>query len=307
MNRVVAVLAALGLIVGAIFVRRSLDGNGDGDGQVTDGKPTTMHVVCAEELRTACEALGFGPRFDIDIEDAAVTADKLQQEGASDVLDIWAVPHPWPDIIDDARTRAGLTPLFADASTVVGSSRLVAVGDPSLDGCDWKCLGERGAGGLRLGSRPLATSGLGVLTVGAAAAGWFGGPSFATNDFDPAFDRWLAGFVGATEETANPVTQLLQSRAFFDVALSFEAEAGPALENASPDRTEGLALLRPAPAASLDAVVVTAPNGLASESDDLAASLQQALAAAGWSHSPTGPNGLPSPGVLIALRDRVSR
>lgn len=306
MSRVVAVLAALGLIAGAIFVRRSLDGD-DGDGQVTDGKPTTMHVVCAEELRTACEALGFGPRFDVEVEDAATTADKLQKADASDVLDIWAVPQPWPGIVDDARTRAGLTPLFGDAFTVVGSSRLVAVGDPSLDGCDWKCLGERGADGLTFGSRPLASSGLGVLTVGAAAAGWFGGPSFATNDFDPAFDRWLAGFVGATEETAHPVTQLLQSRAFFDVALSFEAEAGRALEQASADRTQGLALLRPAPAATLDAVVVTAPTASATESSNLAASLQQALAAAGWSHSATGPNGLPSPGVLIALRDRVSR
>lgn len=301
MTRVLALLAAIALIIGAIFVRRALDDDGAGS---TDGGPTTTHVVCAEELRAACEDLGFGPRFTIQIEDALTTATALEQGSATGVLDIWAVPQPWPGIVDDARTRAGLAPLFADEPVALASSPIVAVGAANLSTCDWKCLGEKG---LKLGSRPLATSGLGVLTVGAAAAGYFGRADFARNDFDPAFDRWLSGFATHIEATTDPVTKLLQSRAFFDVALSFEAEAAPIMDAATVDRTDGLALLHPAPAATLDAVIVTVPSASTTEARDLASSLRNALTAAGWDDTSTASNGLPSPGVLIALRDRVSR
>lgn len=301
MTRVAAVLAAFALIAGAVLIRHTLDGE-DGDRGATDGHGTTMRVVCAEEMRAACGSLGFGPRFEITVEDAAVTADKLAGSAGGTVLDIWAVSQPWPAMVDEARGRAGLAPLFGDESTVVGSSEMVVVGG-DIQGCDWKCLG---AGDRTLGTRPPG-SGLGLLFVGAATAGYFGRADFATNDFDPAFDRWLAGLVEAIHPTGTPVTQLLQSRAFFDVALSYRAEAAPTLEAASDDRTVGLSLQRPSPAASLVGVIVTGPNGLPSEADDLASSLRLALADRGWIDKAPATSGLPSPGVLTALRDRVSR
>lgn len=304
MNRVFAVAVAVLLIVGAVIVRGVIDDDEDGGNGNPDGR-TTMRVVCAEELRDACEGLGFGARFEIEIEDAADTAARLATATAADIPDIWAVPAPWPAIVDDTRVRAGRQALYSATPDVLASTRLAAVGPESLAGCDWSCIGERAGTSVRVGTRPLASTGVGVLTLGAAAAGYFGGPQFATNDFDPTFDRWLAGFTGAVTDSAGPVLQLLQSRAFFDVALSYEAEAAAALDAASVDRKQGLALLYPAPVVTLDAVVVLGPGASSSDAGDLRSALGESLLTTGWSEPSTAPSGLPSAGVITALRERA--
>lgn len=290
MTRVVAVLVAVGLIVGAVLVRRAIDED-SGDDRSGPGETTALVLVCATELRAACETLD----VEIRIEDAAVTADALARDTID--LDLWAVPAPWPEIVDDTRQRAGLEPLFGE-TTPVARSPLVAVGPEALDGCGWRCLGDRAADDLDLGARA-ATSGLGLLQSGALATGWFTTNDFATNDFDAAFSSWLAAIAAATTETDEPVTRLLQSQAFFDVALSFEAEAQTAFEGASEDRRAGLALLYPAPVAYLDVLVVDVGGGAGEQPSRLGA----ALTDAGWqSPSDDGPN-LPRAGVLVALRD----
>lgn len=304
MSRVAAVIAAIGLIVCAVLIRQTLDKD-DGPSSSDGDRREAAVLVCAEELADACRRLDLDASFDVRVEDAAVTADALSASDGGGVLDVWAVSQPWPAIVDQERARDGLSPLFAGEPIPIASTPLVAVGASDLDGCDWRCLVDRDDR-LRFGSRPLS-SGVGVLTIGAATASWFGRADFATNDFDPAFDRWLADLIDATKPARSPVTQLLQARAFFDVALSFEAEAASALQAASPDRTEGLSLLHPSPAATLVAVIVTAPRGDASRAQTLAPSLQQALAEDGWSAQAPDATGLPSPGVLTALRDRLSR
>jgi hypothetical protein len=101
------------------------------------------------------------------------------------------------------------------------------------------------------------------------------------------------------------VTRLLQSRAFFDVALSFEAEAKAALASASADRKAGLALQYPAPMAYLDVVAVTVGTDRGGDVIDLRSRMARALVDLGWQGPEQAPNGLPKAGVLVALQDLV--
>lgn len=293
MKRVIALVVAIGLIVGAVLIRRAID---DDTTATPSARPrgVDLVLVCAVELRDACEALD---DVTVRIEDAAVTAAALSA-GPSDV-DAWAVPAPWPAIVDDTRARAGLEPLFDTGVEPVATSPIVAIGPVDLHGCDWRCIGDRANDDLDFGA-PASSSGVGLLQVGALATGWFGTSDFATNDFDPAFTQWLQGIAAATTVTDEPVTRLLQSRAFFDVALSYQAEASPAFDTASEDRRAGLDLLYPAPVAYLDVLVV----GIGGAPGDLASTIGESLVAEhGWQPIADEPNNLPRAGVLVALRD----
>jgi hypothetical protein len=295
MTRIIAVVVAVGLIIGAVFVRRALDD--DGGSSDPSGEPVAL--VCALELAPACRAVADeDDDVEVTIEDAAVTAAALV--GGTADIDVWAVPAPWPAMVDDTRVRAGREALFSSDDAPVARSPLAVVGPEDLADCGWRCLGDRAASGLDLGG-PATSSGLGALHLGAFATGWFGSNDFATNDFDPAFTAWLDGVVSATAVTDQPVTRLLQSRAFFDVALSFEADAQAQLDAASADRSAGLALLYPAPVAYLDVLVV----GLDGDAGDLPDTLGAALVDAGWQAPSLDGNGLPRPGVLLALQEVV--
>lgn len=282
MSRLLALVGAIAMIAAAIVLRGALDddggdGGGDGRGRDPDGQ-----VVCATELRDVCPGGGV-------IEDVDVTADRLV---AADAVppSAWLTFDPWPSMVDEARNRSGLEPLFPDRAGLA-SSPLVAVGPAELDGCDWSCLA--GDGELRVGTRRL-DGGLGLLHLAVIAGGLVGTVDFATNDLVPEVRSRLSAAADAAERSTDPVRQLLQSRAFFDVALSIEAEAAAALDAADPSRKAGLALLYPAPVAN--AVVVAAGDA------DLLGGVADRLVDAGWSADGGSPSGLPSAGVLTALR-----
>lgn len=275
MTRVLALLGAIAMIAGAVVVRGIIDdedASADGTGRDPGGR-----VVCVPELRAVCPAGG-------SIEDAAVTADRLAGSGE---VDAWLTFEPWPAMVDDARTRGGLDPLFEE-SEALAASALVAVGPEDAGDCDWACLvgGER-----RIGGRAL-DGGLGLLHLGAITAGVVGTSSFATNDLVPTVRSQISAVADAVQVSGAPVRQLLQSRAFFDVALAHEAEARAELDAASPDRKAGLALLYPSPVTYVVAVGAGDPR--------LLSGVGAALTDAGWEAPRT--SGLPSAGVLTALR-----
>lgn len=293
MTRLLALLAAIGLIVGAVVVRGVLDDEDDGTGSAPRaGEP--LRVVCATEVAAACEVLD--PReYEVTEEDAAVTADRMS--GSEDPgIDAWIVPAPWPAMVDDVRVRAGRDARFEDATVVARSPlAIVAGGDPG--DCGWRCIGD---GTDRLGA-PAPTSGFGLLLLGAAATDWFGTADFATNDFDPVFRSWITGLADRIVVTADPVTRMLQSRAFFDLAVSFEADAARTLDAASADRREGLSLQYPRPVTYLDATVAAVGDASRALVDVIGAE----LVARGWMPPEATPTGLPRPGVLVALRELV--
>jgi hypothetical protein len=295
-SRIVAVLVALGLILGAVVVRNAID-DGGGDGSSDGPTSGVVRVVCSTEVYAACASLS-PTRYEVRSEDAPQTAAALVA-GGDPGFDVWIAPRSWPGVVDDARSRAGSTALFADDASPVARSPLVTVGGDTGDSCDWKCVG---AGSFSMGAAA-PTSGLGTIELGAAAVGWFGRPDFATNDFDAAFRSWLASFTARITTNDRPVTTLLQSRAFFDVALSFEAEARTALDEASPDRKAGLSLQYPAPMAYLDVVAVDVDPNRARVAAGVARTVGSLLFARGWQEPASTSDGLPKPGVLTALRD----
>jgi hypothetical protein len=288
MRRLLALVAAVGMVAGALYARGRIDDDG-GEGGGSGGR---VRLVCAPELATACEEAD----AEVRIEDAAVTADRLVAAETAD-LDAWVTPGPWPAIVDALRVPAGRAPLFERDTRSLAASRLGVVGPEDLEGTAWEALGRQvGEGDPRLGWRDPA-SGLGLLHVGAFTAGFFDGFEVATNDLElePGFDGYLDAVVEAAEVDGDPVARLLQSRAFFDAAATYEAEASAQLDAAAPGRRSGLAPLYPEPVVAVEAV-------LAGDLD-LADNLADALMEEGWVE-PGLPTGL-SPGVLAALWDGV--
>jgi hypothetical protein len=283
MSRVIAVVVAVALIIGAVFLRNAFDD--DDTAAARDDDP--LSVVCATELAAACDAL------DGSVEDAAATASRLIDESLPEI-DVWIAPAPWPAMVDEARASAGRDALFAHADVVARSPiTIVAGGDPG--DCTWRCIGD---GEDTLGMPP-ATSGFGLLVLGAAATDWFGTADFASNDFDPGFRSWITGLADRVVVTDDPVTRILQSRAFLALAVSYEADAKQTLDAASVDRKQGLSLQYPRPVTYLDATVASVGEAQTA----IVAGAGTALLHDGWAGPESTPTGLPRPGVLLALQD----
>jgi hypothetical protein len=298
-KRLLALVVALALVGGALYLRSERDDKGGDDAGGAGGNeqpagPTRL--VCASELGAICRDVA-GEDVTVTIEDSNTTFDRLITKAEPD-LDAWLAFDPWPEMVDAERERVTLEPLFVDRTVRLARSRLAALGPADLGPCGWRCLGDRSiAEELRLGL-PELNGGLGLLIVGAATAGYFARADIATNDFDQPFEDWLSSLLALARVERSPVLSILQSRAFLDVALSVESDAKPRFDTAAPDRKAGLALLYPDPVASVDAVLAGSPGGL---NGDLTGRLLEA----GWSAPDAAPSGLPNAGVLLALRERL--
>jgi hypothetical protein len=288
-NRFLAVLAAIAMIAGALWVRGRIDDDEGSGGGVGDG---TLTLVCDTTLAAAC---GATDADDIVVEDAARTAERLLTADRTE-FDAWVTPGPWPAIVDAEREATGRPPLFTEETEVLASTRLALVGPPGTPP-GWRTVGEQvGGGDLRLGWRDPAT-GLGVLQVAAFAVGWFGGPDFATNDFDAAFTTYLEGIEDRAEGDPRPLQRRLAfGPSFAETVVEPEADAVAVLEGAAPGRRGDLAPLYPDPVVAIEAVQVGG--------DSIAGALGDALREAGW-NEPADDANLPPAGVLAALWERV--
>lgn len=288
MSRVLAVVVAIGMVAGALYVRGRIDDDGGGGGRGDGGGDS---LLCAPEVEDACREVS----EDVTVEDAATTAERLlTADGLG--FEGWVTPGPWPAMVDALRSSAGRPVLFGDGGQVVASSRMGLVAPPDSPG-DWRAVGDAvGGGDLRLGWRNPAT-GLGVLQAAAFAAGYFDGPDFASNDFDPAFTGYLGGIEDQAAVARDPLERRLQQGvSFAEAVVSFQAEADPLLEGAAPGRRADLAPAYPEPVVVVEAVVAGDSAG------DIGAELQER----GWD-APAASANLPSPGVLAALWQEVRR
>jgi hypothetical protein len=218
----------------------------------------------------------------------------------------------------------------------VWKDRAAALGSrcPPPAGVGWKCLGDAAGttGWAAVGGRPEwgpvkpghaqpASDDVGLLVLGQAVADWFGRVDVSAADLDDdGFQRWFSGLERAVPSSSgSPLeTMLVTGPAAFDAAGTTEAEAAPLLARSA--RRSSLVLLYPSPMATAD-VVLAAPGG-GGASASLRAVVgggggRRALAAAGWRvpgqaradgvpDTPALPatSGLPSPGLLDALRAR---
>ncbi len=301
--RILAVLAALGMIVGAFFYRYGLPGGEDGGGGTGGSGEAAGAIFCALELGAVCDAID-GAK----VEPAATTAATLiaTRSAASAGIRGWVAPGPWAAMVDEGRKLGSKATLFARTQPLA-TTALVAVARKGQfpAGCappTWRCIGDAAQDpGFRLGGDPL-TSPTGLFSRAAALGGFFGRSNFATNDLDEQPDArpWLD----------NLNNRLAAAGGFGAGSLgSFVLQQGSAriyLTTAAAAKTANLD-----GNAQFDVIAPTAPAGITAGFTPTASSggriddarVGQALRVAGWSAVGPGAkdDGLPSPGVLLAL------
>ncbi len=327
MRRVLAVVAAAAMIAGALFVRSALDDRKEEKGRV-------YSLVCSDDLAPACDEVrsAYPGRVNVTIEPAGVTADRLVRAEDDPGVDGWLVTAPWREIVDGARRSRGQTPIFGDAPPPLARSPLVLVAGkdradalaPRCSPLTWKCLGEAAGtpgGWAAVGGRPewgsvkpghadASTDGQGLLVLGQAVADYFGRTDLSTLDLDDDndFQQWFVGLERAVPPAPrSPLARLLRGPAEFDAVGTTKAEAG-AVERAA--RRDALTVLYPAPMVTADVVLTTVPGDRGDRlRDTVTGTAREALLDAGWDKPdaaglpPT--DGLPSPGLLDALRARA--
>ena len=312
-----ALVLAVAMITAAFWVRDHLDHPQDRSANSTS---TPATLVCASELQAACETLATAhPEVTVRMEEVAVTLSRLSAldfDGASATgtaaIDGWLVPEPWPQMVAEARQRAGsAASSLSDASAVVARSPLVlAVWNDRRDALSarcpaatitWRCIGDVAGtawgstgvqstwGAVKPGHPTPDQTAVGLLVLGQATSGYFGRATFASNDFaDPAFRSWFERLERAVPTFPVPPRTPLDDMLFsgpasFDLTGSTEAAAGPAITSSRDrDRTT---ILYPAPLTTAD--VVLAPVAGSPAGDRLMKLIEskdglRALAQAGW-------------------------
>jgi hypothetical protein len=331
MRRALAFVLAAGMIAGSLIVRDRLDDR-------STRKRTVVRLVCATELAAACQALDASkaPRVETSVEPAGQTAERLSKPGVVD-LDGWLVTPPWPDAVDQARELAGMSKLFAASGAPLARSPLVLVVQSTREAAlrafcggtiGWKCVGVAAPqrwdaiGGQTLWGvvkpwhpDPRAEA-VGLLIVGQATAAYFGRSDVSNVDLDDgAYIDWLSGLELAVRNTDGSIATMLTASAEVDIVGTTEADAGPQIASAAV--TEKPVVLYPQPVATAD--VVLAPIAASRVSGHLQQLVngrgRRALATTGWrvegealadgvkaSERLPRANGLPPPGLLVALR-----
>ena len=208
--RVLAVLAAVAMVAGALVARSRID-------ESDERTSTTLRLVCSTELEAVCDALAEDKdsKVETTVEPAATTADTLTKLalGKQPSLDGWLVTAPWPAIVEDTRERQATSSLLT-AGPVLGRSPVVlavrAERNPVLAAhCGgkpgWKCLGEAAGrpwaelpGGRAEWQRikpghPPASTAAGLTVLGGAAVEFFDGRTdlSSTDLMEDSFQTWL--------------------------------------------------------------------------------------------------------------------
>lgn len=326
MKRFGALVAAVLLVVVALWVRGRLGGDGIELGR---GEPTGT-VVCATEVARACEALvAEHPEVAIRLESAGATTQALAS-GEADDFEVWLVPQPYAAVAAELlKAATGPAPLGAASKPIahsrlafyVHASRATAFSQHCGPSVGWPCLLDAVSRGSwqAIGGQPTwgnvkpfvadPLEGAGLLALGGAAAGGIEPP------IDGAAIRDNAAFGGALNSlkrarvlTDQPAAGALQRMlaagpSVADVVVALEAERSRFGSAAASKAT----LLYPAPVISAEVVAV--PRRGSEDADELMDLLtgeagREALTSTGWkSGAASAANrNSPSVGSHIVLR-----
>lgn len=338
MTRVLALLAAIGMVAAAFVIRpHTADLTGPDRPAARGQGPVT--VLCDAELAAACQAL-VAAGHDVTTEAAGDSYKRLVAADAT-LPDVWVVPAPWPAMVDEARTRTGAPGSFATVDTTLASSPLALVawadrGQVLADHCgtdtlDWGCVsgaagsrwaelgGQDAWGNLKPGLPHPVTSSTGLAVLAQATTDQLGTTGFGSRSLaDGEYLDWLARLGRAVPDLAptagSPLAAMLSfGPATFDVAGTTEAAATAAARDAA-QRGGQVVIHVPDDAPTLDVVAATpAGSDLPSAVAD---TVVDALSSDGWrtasaaSGDGTGTTGLaaspgeslPAPGAMTALR-----
>lgn len=298
--RVLAVVAAVAMIVAAVAYRSSRDSSDT----VSAGSPDVrVAVVCASELGSVCDALAGAT-----VEPAAVTADRLldARSAAEGGVAAWLAPGPWAAMVEAGRATGARPKLFTGRPEALAHTDLVAVVrkgqlPPACAGAaSWKCIGDAAQEpAFRIGGDP-AGHAIGLFVRAAALSGFVGNTTFGSNEIEDAAAGWLANvntrLAAAPRLGAGSLQDFLLKPGSASVYLTTGAAA-----SAVPTAT--FEVVTPTPAARIEAVLVRTANA---DADVSVAEVTSALRQAKWDAGRlSGDDGLPSPGVLLALREVV--
>ena len=327
--RVMAVLAAVGLVLGALAIRGRLDGS-TGDDQVIDvpgtatptppgGLTEASVLVCAEDLRDVCRALHAEAGLDLElqVEAARTTADRLATTDTTD-LAAWIVLDPWPALVDEARQRNGRDPLFGDRVTALASTPLVIIVDPArgavlearCGAITWSCVGDAARGswaaiggqetwGSPKPGHPAPSSATGLVITGQVAADRLGTTAFsardlAADDFRAWFTTLERAITTFAPSAGSHLRQLLQfGPSTVDVVGALEAEPAALLPRVGA-RADQVRVVHPDPLLVVDLVVAD----LTGEVGGALADLDDVLRDAGWRLDAAPPAAFPGWPVL---------
>ena len=270
-NRLLAIVAAVAMIAGALVIRHHRDQRAATD-------TSKLRLVCATELATLCDALA--GVAETSVEPEATTFDRLANlpPGSPPGLDGWLTIGEWPSVMDNGRESAGRgSRVFHNYRGLGGSPITMAIYPDRADvlrakcGSEiaWKCLGDAAAaktwsalggpaqwGPIKIGLPDPATSGAGPTVVAGATAGYFNRSALATADLeDDRYGDWLSGLAHGVEPHQSLQTMLSAGAAVLDAYLSTEAEIRPAV--AASARQPKPVLIYPAPMAYANIEVST--------------------------------------------------
>jgi hypothetical protein len=294
--RLLALVGALVMIVAAVVVRVAvIEDDDEGTSVDVGGGGGDLRVICATELRAACDALA--DDADVTVEPAGETEARLAAASAGDDpgVDVWITFAPSAQIVRDTRERARLDPVLGPDVGPVARTPLVvtarrdraAVLERHCGEVTWTCIGDVAGqpweeiggqpawGVVRPAHREPVGSATGLLVLGHAVGSFLATPErgaddvsrldWETNDAFPAWFQRLEQSVpdDAFQPRRDPFAQWLQLRGIgYDVVGTTEAEAVPGIARAR-DLRDDATVLYPAPMATAD--VVLAPVGDAAE------------------------------------------
>jgi hypothetical protein len=302
-RRALALIVAIGMVVGAVFVRRAIDDDPNASASTNSHDPSTAtgKVLCARDLGDVCAGVR-----DAIVEDPAVTVDRLAN-GEPLGADAWIVAAAWPQLALERAGRLGhpqsvTVPATPIARTPLAFFLRTASADTVRAQCgaslDWKCLSKNSAS-VRFDFEDPSTSTAGLLAVIQQATSFYGSSDFGSNDFR-LFDRELAQ-LKAGRATAPSGATVFERFGLFSHA---DALAGlTSVGNQQLQRAQfkgNLVVAAASPTIAADVVIATTANPSPVKSDDV----RSAFNKAGWATSDLGSRSdLPTADVIIALQD----
>ncbi len=316
-------LTAVGLIVGALFLRRNvIDDDDVVVGQGTEPPAADVsELVCITELAGVCDAIGAArSELDVTVEDGLVTLDRLAALDDGVTPPLWLTVQPFPTMLDELRTFEGGHPLGlggdALAATPLGiaapTGRFEVLSAACADARTWRCLGD-GAGRqwseldgdeswktVRPAVGKADRSAVALASFAAAVAGYLGTPTYTRSswDADPDFTSWVRRLRRTVPYTSlsgtTPLATMVQRSSAIDMAATTRAEL-EALGTAA----ERFEAKYPEPAMWLE-VVLAAPAE--AEPGALTDAATTALTDAGWSSPGDVTAAVPSATTMLALR-----
>lgn len=322
-RRLLALVAAIAMVGGALFVRSRLD-------QRKEDRANPPNLVCTTELAAFCHRISEEHDVNVTVEPAGQTVGRAVAQGGAGNIDGWLTAASWPEILEQRRRAKALPALFTvTMPAVLGRSRVALAVWPDRaqalgQNCPnqqvgWKCLGEvagqdlwrnvKGGseqwGPVKIAMGDPDERALGAIAFAAATVDYFGRSDLSTLDFeDDGFRDWVSDLKAHTPlATRSPdiTTVLARGPAVADVFVGVEADVLPAVEASR--RQLKPTVLYPSPVVTFDLVLAVVPGRAGERLNEIVrGAVDKHLTVKGWQAPGTAPGALPDPGVIDALR-----